>query len=53
MRILGSAVLGLSAGAAWAGAPVAVPEIDAGAGVVALAALGAGIALVWERWRKR
>ena len=31
----------------------AVPEIDAGAGAAALAALGASVALLWERRRRR
>lgn len=31
---------------------VDVPEIDAGAGTAALAALGASVALIWQRRRK-
>ena len=31
---------------------VSVPEIDAGSGLAALAAIGAGLVLAWERRRK-
>jgi hypothetical protein len=52
--VFAATALTLMAGSAFAGTtPVAVPEIDAGAGVAALAALGAGVAIVWERWRRR
>jgi hypothetical protein len=50
---LAAIILVLTGGSAAASVAPAVPEIDAGAGVAALAALGAGVAILWERHRRR
>lgn len=41
-----------SGGRAGGGAPVAVPEIDASTGLLALAAVAAALLFVWERRRR-
>jgi hypothetical protein len=52
MKIVVSvAVLILMVGSAHAGA--VVPEIDGAAGLAAMGAVGAVVAFVWERRRKR
>ncbi len=40
-------------GAAFAGAPVAAPELDPGLGIAGLALLGGTAAFVVERYRRR
>jgi hypothetical protein len=51
--ILSAAVLAASTtGALAVVAPVVVPEIDAAAGVAALAAVAAGVALMRERFKR-
>ena len=50
-RILTLAWVMFSAGAAHAQA-VPAPEIDGTAGIVALGAIGAAIAFIWERRRR-
>ncbi len=52
MKTLISAGVVFALGTVAAHATVQVPEIDAGAGVAALAALGAGIALLRERVKR-
>jgi len=41
-----------SGGRAGGGTPVAVPEIDAATGLLALAAVAAALLFVWERRRR-
>jgi hypothetical protein len=49
--VVGVAVLLLSAGSAYAG--TVAPEIDGAAGLAAMGAVGAVVAFVWERRRRR
>ena len=54
MRVLLLAICSvLVVGSAYAGVLVVVPEIDALSGLAALAAVGAALALIWERRRRK
>lgn len=44
---------GGGSGGSWSGQTAAVPEIDASAGLLALAAVGAALLFAWECRRRR
>lgn len=50
---LSAIMTGVMTSVAMATPNITVPEIDAGAGAAAVAALGVSVALLWERRRRK